>query len=115
MQCLTFRDILAEDRAEQLKRETDQVAQELERRLLANVSSPGDFAAVHALPRSSVDIPDDPNELCSAKSRSSLDCTVWTCHGSVAASRRSTRRRHRWVLRQSNVGGCRVTRSRARV
>ena len=38
MQCLTFRDILAEDRAEQLKRETDQVAQELERRLLANVS-----------------------------------------------------------------------------
>ena len=67
MQCLTFRDILAEDRAEQLKRETDQVAQELERRLLANVSSPGDFAAVHALPRSSVDIPDDPNELCSAK------------------------------------------------
>ena len=50
MQCLTFRDILAEDRAEQLKRETDQVAQELERRLLANVSSPGDFAAIHALP-----------------------------------------------------------------
>ena len=34
---------------------------------------------------------------------------------SVAASRRSTRRRHRWVLRQSNVGGRRVTRSRARV
>ena len=28
MQCLTFRDILAEDRSEQLKRETDQVAQE---------------------------------------------------------------------------------------
>ena len=28
MQCLTFRDILAEDRPEQLKRETDQVAQE---------------------------------------------------------------------------------------
>ena len=49
MQCLTFRDILAKDRAEQLKRETDQVAQELERRLLANVSSPGDFAAVHAV------------------------------------------------------------------
>ena len=76
MQCLTFRDILAEDCAEQLKRETDQVAQELERRLLANVSPPGDFAAIHALPRSSADIPDDPNELCSAKSRSSLDCTV---------------------------------------
>ena len=52
---------LAEDRAEQLKGETDKVVQELERRLLANVSSRGDFAAVHALPHSSADVPDDPN------------------------------------------------------
>ena len=63
MQCLTFRDILAEDRAEQQKRETDQVAQELERRLLANVSSPGDFAAIHALPRSSAALLHGPEQI----------------------------------------------------
>ena len=50
---------LAEDRTEQLKRDTDKVAQELERRLLVNLASRGDFAVVHALPRSSADVPDD--------------------------------------------------------
>ena len=36
-------------------------------------------------------------------------------YSNFLASRRSTRRRHRWVLPQSNVGGRRVPRSRARV
>ncbi|MEZ5318418.1 MAG: DUF499 domain-containing protein [Vicinamibacterales bacterium] len=51
---------LAEDRAEQYKRDPDRAWAEMERRLLANVTSRGDFAAVHALPRSSADVPDEP-------------------------------------------------------
>lgn len=50
---------LAEDRAEQLKRDPDKVAEELERRLRADLRRTGDFSRIHALPRSSADIPDD--------------------------------------------------------
>ncbi|MFQ3583229.1 MAG: AAA+ family ATPase, partial [Chloracidobacterium sp.] len=50
---------LAEDRAELLKRDPDQVAQELERRLKANLCNRGDFERVHVLPRSSADVADD--------------------------------------------------------
>ena len=50
---------LAEDRAEQLKRDADKVAQELDRRLQANLHKTGEFSRVHALPRSSADVPDD--------------------------------------------------------
>lgn len=50
---------LAEDRSEQLKREPDKVAQELERRLRENLRATGDFARVHALPGTSHDVPDD--------------------------------------------------------
>jgi len=50
---------LAEDRAEQLKRDPDQVAVELERRLNADLRQRGEFPRVHALPRSSADVPDD--------------------------------------------------------
>ncbi len=50
---------LAEDRAEQLKRDPDKVAQELDDRLRADLRSIGDFSRIHPLPRSSADVPDD--------------------------------------------------------
>jgi predicted AAA+ superfamily ATPase len=50
---------IAEDRAEQLKADPDAVVQELERRLRADVRDRGDFNAVHALPQSGQDIPDE--------------------------------------------------------
>jgi len=50
---------LAEDRAEQLKREPDKVAAELERRLKVDLAHTGDFRRVHPLPRSSAEVPDD--------------------------------------------------------
>lgn len=50
---------MAEDRAEQLKRDTDKVAQELEARVRENVRQMGNFTRVHALPRSSADVSDD--------------------------------------------------------
>lgn len=50
---------LAEDRAEQLKRDPDKVAQELDERLRANLRITGDFVRIHPLPRSGADVPDD--------------------------------------------------------
>jgi hypothetical protein len=50
---------LAEDRAEQLKRDSDKVVQELDRRLRTNLRKMGDFKRVHPMPGSSVDVPDD--------------------------------------------------------
>ena len=50
---------LAEDRAEQLKRDPDKVANELDKRLRADLKKEGDFSRVHALPRTSADVPDD--------------------------------------------------------
>jgi len=50
---------LAEDRAEQLKRESDKVAQELDERLRVDLRKTGDFSRVHPLPRSGADVPDD--------------------------------------------------------
>ncbi len=50
---------LAEDRAEQLTRDTDKVVQELDRRLRADLRKTGDFLRVHPLPGSSSDVPDD--------------------------------------------------------
>jgi predicted AAA+ superfamily ATPase len=50
---------LAEDRAEQLKRNPDAVAQELDKRLRADLRKPGDFSRVHPLPQSGQDVPDD--------------------------------------------------------
>ena len=50
---------LAEDRAEQLKRDPDKVAHELESRLRADLKKTGEFGRVHPLPRSGADIPDD--------------------------------------------------------
>jgi predicted AAA+ superfamily ATPase len=50
---------LAEDRAEQLKRDTDAVVRELDERLRADLRRTGDFPRVHALPQSGQDVPDD--------------------------------------------------------
>ncbi len=50
---------LAEDLAEQLKRDPDKVAAELDAKLRADLRRSGDFARIHALPRSSADVPDD--------------------------------------------------------
>lgn len=50
---------LAEDRAEQLKRNPDKVVQELDRRLRADLCQRGDFSRIHPLPGSSADVPDD--------------------------------------------------------
>jgi len=50
---------LAEDRAEQLKRNSDKVAQELDRRLRENLRKTGDFVRVHPMPESGQDVPDD--------------------------------------------------------
>ncbi len=50
---------LAEDRAEQLKREPDKVVHELDHRLRADLRNMGDFGRVHAMPQSGQDVPDD--------------------------------------------------------
>ena len=50
---------LAEDRADQLKRDPDKVANELDVRLRADLKKTGDFSRIHALPRSGADVPDD--------------------------------------------------------
>jgi predicted AAA+ superfamily ATPase len=50
---------LAEDRAEQLKRDTDKVVAELDHRVRKDLIKTGEFARVHPMPRSSADVPDD--------------------------------------------------------
>ena len=50
---------LAEDRAEQLKRDPDKVVLELDRRLRADLRHAGDFSRIHPMPQSGQDVPDD--------------------------------------------------------
>ena len=50
---------LAEDRAEQLKRDPDKVVHELDQRLRADLRNAGDFSRVHPMPQSGQDVPDD--------------------------------------------------------
>ena len=50
---------LAEDRAEQLKRDPDKVVLELDRRLRADLRHTGDFPRIHPMPQSGQDVPDD--------------------------------------------------------
>ena len=50
---------LAEDRAEELRRDPDTVASELERRLRADLRERGAFARVHTFPRSPADVADE--------------------------------------------------------
>jgi hypothetical protein len=50
---------LADDRAEQLKRNPDKVVRELDKRLRADLRKIGDFSRVHPLPQSGQDVADD--------------------------------------------------------
>ncbi len=50
---------LAEDRAEQLKRDPDKVMNELNRRLREDLQRKGDFSRIHPMPQSGQDVPDD--------------------------------------------------------
>ncbi len=50
---------LAEDRAEQLKRNPDPVVAEIEERLRADLRATGDFSRIHPVPQSGADVPDD--------------------------------------------------------
>ena len=50
---------LAEDRAEEFRRNPDAAARELEDRLRKDLRVSGGFARTHALPRSGADVPDD--------------------------------------------------------
>jgi predicted AAA+ superfamily ATPase len=50
---------LADDRAEELKRDPDKVAAELEARIRADLRNLGEFSRVHPLPRTGADVPDD--------------------------------------------------------
>lgn len=49
---------LAEDRAEQFKRNPELLERELDKRLRSNLSKTGDFERVHPLPSSSADVPE---------------------------------------------------------
>jgi predicted AAA+ superfamily ATPase len=50
---------LAEDRAEQLKRDPDKVVSALDERLRADLRQAGDFVRIHPLPQTGQDVPDD--------------------------------------------------------
>lgn len=50
---------VAEDRAEQLRRDPDAVAQEIEKRLRTDLRQTGPFARVHPMPSSGQEVPDD--------------------------------------------------------
>ena len=50
---------LAEDRAEQMRRNPDRVVQEIANRVGADLRQKGDFSRVHPLPHSGQDVPDD--------------------------------------------------------
>jgi len=50
---------LAEDRAEQLKRDPDKVVVELNQRLRKNLQQKGDFSRIHPMPLSGQDVSDD--------------------------------------------------------
>jgi predicted AAA+ superfamily ATPase len=50
---------LAEDRAEQLKRDADKVVHELDGRLRKDLERKGDFSRIHPMPQSGQDVPDD--------------------------------------------------------
>jgi predicted AAA+ superfamily ATPase len=51
---------LADDRAEQLKRDPDKIIQELNKRLREDLRQMGDFSRIHPMPHSGQDVPDDP-------------------------------------------------------
>ncbi len=50
---------LADDRAEQFKRDPDKVAEELEERIRIDLKKTGDFGRIHCMPHSGADVPDE--------------------------------------------------------
>jgi predicted AAA+ superfamily ATPase len=50
---------LAEDRAEQLRRDPDAVTKEIEARVRVDLKKTGDFRRIHPMPQSGADVPDD--------------------------------------------------------
>ncbi len=50
---------IADDRAEQYRRDPDKVSKELDRRLRTDLRNPGDFSRVHPVPQSGQDVPDE--------------------------------------------------------
>jgi predicted AAA+ superfamily ATPase len=50
---------LADDRAEQLKRDPDKIVHELEKRLRDDLRLKGDFSRIHPMPATGADVPDD--------------------------------------------------------
>jgi hypothetical protein len=52
---------LAEDRAEQLKRDPDKVVNEIDRRLKLDLRNVGEFSRLHPMPHSGQDVSDDPD------------------------------------------------------
>ena len=50
---------LADDRAEQLRRDPDKVVLELDHRLRKDLAEKGDFPRIHPMPQSGQDVPDD--------------------------------------------------------
>jgi predicted AAA+ superfamily ATPase len=50
---------LADDRAEQLKRDPDRVNEEIKRRVRLDLQSRGEFAKIHPFPASSAEVPDE--------------------------------------------------------
>ncbi|MCE9615077.1 MAG: DUF499 domain-containing protein [Lentisphaerae bacterium] len=50
---------LAEDRAEQLRRSADRIAEEIKKRVREDVRSKAEFAKVHPFPASNADVPDE--------------------------------------------------------
>lgn len=50
---------LAQDRADQFRRESDRIVAEIEARVRADLRKAGEFARVHPLPQSGQDVPDD--------------------------------------------------------
>jgi predicted AAA+ superfamily ATPase len=88
---------LAEDRAEQLKRNPDAVQHEIEKRLRADLRVAGDFHRIHPLPRSPHDVPDDcdarlvvlgPDAPYTKNPGSPAEKAVWNFLGSKGSSPR---------------------------
>jgi len=50
---------IADDRAEQYKREPDKIGKEVEKRLKVDLRKEGEFSRIHPLPQSGQDVPDD--------------------------------------------------------
>jgi len=50
---------IADDRAEQLRRDSDKVSAEIARRVRSALGQTGDFVRIHPLPQSGADVPDD--------------------------------------------------------